>query len=259
MRYPVAGGEWEGIAGLPTVMSRFAAHCIDNHVWAIYMQGTTNSRILRYNPTLDAWEGRQNPNINGKNIYHQATAVLNDKIYAVGGDDYQITGSGAYPNSNRHGRRETYEFNPATDTWTQKANMIMGRTGLMVCAHNGYIYAAGGNYHDNAHRFTPSHQMERYSPTANSWTQMANLPQGRSNPHWHTPFFTFVAYGNNLYLAGSQCDSRAVGCNPAHTHSTIVKYDVAANSWSTASQGNINWGIGDVQSSANYQYLVVTE
>jgi N-acetylneuraminic acid mutarotase len=257
-KYPIAGGEWEAIANLPTVMQHFNAHCVNNHLWVFYMQGDVNTRILRYNPTQNSWEAKPIPRISNRKLYNQAIAVVDDKVYAIGGDRYELN-NGGYPNSNRHGRKETYEFNTVTEQWTAKANMITGRTGLALCVHNGYIYAAGGNYHDNAHRFNYAHLMERYSPTANTWTAMANLPQGRTNVHWHTPFYTFLAYGNNLYLAGGNCDSRAVGCNPAHVHSTIVKYDVAANSWSTASQGNINWGIGDVSSSAQYQYAVVTE
>ena len=123
-----------------------------------------------------------------------------------------------------------------------------------------YIYACGGNYHDNGHRFHDAETCERYNVAANSWATIASMPAGRTNPHWHTPYFTFVGYRGAVYMtSGSYCDNRAHACGTSRTHSTTIKYDPETNAWTTASEGNSRWGVGTANNAAQYQYVVSTE
>ena len=63
------------------------------------------------------------------------TSVVNGRIYAIGG---ATPVPAVEPLSNVH------EYDPATDTWIDKADMPTARSGLSTSAVNGRIFAIGG-------------------------------------------------------------------------------------------------------------------
>jgi len=90
-----------------------------------------------------------------------AAAVLNGKIYLIGG--YNITGSDE--------RAEVWEYDPVTNTYTQKASMNYARWGMIAVACNGLIYVFGGSSYGEV--------CEVYNPKTDSWTVMATpIPAG---------------------------------------------------------------------------------
>jgi hypothetical protein len=64
-----------------------------------------------------------------------STSVVNGKIYAMGGSS---------PMPALAPLSTVQEYNPVTDTWTNKADMPTARSGLSTSAVNGKIYAIGG-------------------------------------------------------------------------------------------------------------------
>ena len=85
-----------------------------------------------------------------------STSAVNGKIYAIGGWD-----GDPIP-------RKTFsaveEYNPATDTWTKKADMPTARGWLSTSAVNGKIYAIGGSL--GGGRFI--NIVEEYNPTTDT-------------------------------------------------------------------------------------------
>jgi N-acetylneuraminic acid mutarotase len=65
-----------------------------------------------------------------------STSMVNGKIYAIGGD---LRGRGAPLSTST-----VEEYDPATDTWTARADMPTARWGLSASVVNGKIYAIGG-------------------------------------------------------------------------------------------------------------------
>ena len=57
------------------------------------------------------------------------------------------------------------------NTWTTKADMPTGRSGLSAAEINGKLYAVGGNN---------GGVLQVYDPQTNSWMSMASMPTGRS-------------------------------------------------------------------------------
>lgn len=92
-------------------------------------------------------------------------AVANNKIYVVGGrksgNNYLTT---------------IEEYNPITNSWQTKANMITGRFALGVVEANNKIYSIGGQ--SNSASFSVKN--EEYDPTSNSWTSKINMPTARN-------------------------------------------------------------------------------
>lgn len=95
-----------------------------------------------------------------------STSVINGKIYAVGG-----TSNGNQSLSNV----DTYD--PATNTWMQKADMPTPRWGLSTTVVSGKIYAVGGTQNGR----DGLHTVEVYDPTTDSWTKAPSMPTARAN------------------------------------------------------------------------------
>ncbi len=84
-----------------------------------------------------------------------SVAVVNDTMYAIGG---------GYPNATR--KLEAY--NPATNTWTQKADLLGERRAAQAGVVNGIIYNIGGNMTER--------NCEAYDPVTNTWTRKSDRP-----------------------------------------------------------------------------------
>ncbi len=77
-----------------------------------------------------------------------------------------------------------WEYNPTTNTWTQKADFAGGLRGVAVgfsIGSKGYI-GSGSSVIVNPSVTTIDHNdFWEYNPTTNLWTQKANIPGPRSN------------------------------------------------------------------------------
>ncbi len=65
-----------------------------------------------------------------------------------------------------------WEYDPTTDSWTQKANFAGGIRGYMSCFAIGNKGYAGMGYNSTIYL----NDLWEYNPVTNVWTQMANLP-----------------------------------------------------------------------------------
>jgi len=93
-------------------------------------------------------------------------------IYVIGGvfgtpEDYQ-TGDIAVLSA-----VEAYE--PATDTWTTKADIPTARFGLAACVVDGRIYVSGGGTKWREPADVPT--VEVYDPATDTWTQASDMPR----------------------------------------------------------------------------------
>ena len=87
-----------------------------------------------------------------------STSAVNGKIYAIGGA--------------KAGQRfsTVEEYNPATNTWTKKADMPTARSGLSTSVVNEKIYAIGGWMLST---------VEEYDPKTDKWTKKTDMPTAR--------------------------------------------------------------------------------
>ena len=112
-------------------------------------------------------------------------ALLNNKIYAVGGFD----GQSGVPNTLSN---ETYSlfyfmkgiisaevFDPENNSWNLISNMSCKRSSVGVVALDKYIYAIGGYCGDNR---TCLDSIERYNPNLDKWSLMQKMSTKRSGP-----------------------------------------------------------------------------
>jgi hypothetical protein len=118
-------------------------------------------------------------------------------VYVYGGGN----SSGGYYN-------DLWRWIPATQTWTQLANMPTAKQNIQGACWNGKIYVPGG--------FNGAHITENaiYDIATNTWTTGAPLPAPQTGAN--------VAFNNKIYNFGG---------NPG-PQSTVTIYDIGTNTWS---------------------------
>jgi len=87
----------------------------------------------------------------------QAGAVLDGKIYTIGG----------YDTSHQEPSASVWAYDPGTNSYLQKADLTYARWGQACTSHDSNIYCFGG---------TPKHITEKYDPAINNWETLSNQP-----------------------------------------------------------------------------------
>jgi N-acetylneuraminic acid mutarotase len=133
-------------------------------------------------------------------------AVVNGKIYAIGGENTTATGSPNVLNVNE-------EYDPATNTWTTKEPMPTARHSFGIAVYQNKIYCIGGSV--NGPYLAVN---EVYDPATDSWKTKTSMPRARAALSANT-------VNGKIYLMGGE---------PANT--TNEAYDPATDSWTTKAQ-----------------------
>ena len=200
-----AQGTWTTKAPIPSASYGLGGAFVGGKFYAI--SGFATPRLGIYDPTNNTWTtGAPLPADTGYNLrQYFGTAVLDGKIYVVGGD---TGGSGD--------RATLYRYDPALNTWTSLASMPLGaRYGLSAAAIDGKIYAVGGYSIGSS---TYLNRLEVYDPASNTWAIKASMPIARSGA-------LVGAINGKLLVAG--------GGNAGGALTALHVYDPAIDSWST--------------------------
>jgi N-acetylneuraminic acid mutarotase len=137
-----------------------------------------------------------------------STAAIDGKIYAIGGVVAGDPGAFPYP-------PVMEEYDPATDTWTKKADMPTARSMASASVVDGKIYVIGGVIGGVGNSSSPI--VEEYDPKTDTWTKKANMPTGGK------ALSTSVVNGK-IYAIGG-------GIGMTTIFSTVEVYDPATDTW----------------------------
>ena len=138
-----------------------------------------------------------------------SSSVVDGKIYVFGGAPW----GGA---RKAEATASTEEYDPATDTWTTKADMPTARWGSSASVVNGKIYVFGGTVGGTERVFST---VEEYDPATDTWKTKADMPTAR----WSLS--TSVVNGK-IYAIGGDPKGQS-------NTSTVEEYDPAADTWTT--------------------------
>ncbi|CAJ0963748.1 unnamed protein product [Ranitomeya imitator] len=134
--------------------------------------------------------------MNGRRLQF-GVAVLDDKLYVVGGRDGLKT------------LNSVECYNPKTKTWSVMPPMSTHRHGLGVAVLEGPMYAVGG--HDG---WSYLNTVERWDPQARQWNFVASISNPRST-------VGVAVLGGKLYAVGGRDGSsclKSVECFDPHTN-----------------------------------------
>jgi hypothetical protein len=142
-------------------------------------------------------------------------------IFAIG--PYIYVGGGGWPCGDPI--NSFYRYDPATNSWTARANLPVTLQGAVGASDGTYGYVACGRTTGGTYTNT----LYRYDPSTDSWTSLSTVPGGVGR--W-VPFMAY--YQGKLYIGG--------GWNPSGCRQDFYAYDIATDTWTTL--GNhpiINW------------------
>jgi len=198
--YNSATNAWTTAAALPTPVFGHASAVVGGILYVIggyeTSSGPATGMVQAYNPKTNTWSTKSAmPTARG----NTAAVVDGTAIYVIGGN-------GATP------RLDTVEkYVPATDTWTEEAPLLVGKStpsaglGTTIVAAGGYT--AEGVTGDN----------EAYDTSTNVWSSRASDPTARNASCYGT-------ISSQLYVAGG---------NSAGSPTVTESYKETTNKWTT--------------------------
>jgi hypothetical protein len=130
---------------------------------------------------------------------------------------------------------DLWRWDPATETWTQLANMPTAKQNIQGAYWNGKIYVPGGFVTATATHITEN---AIYDIATDTWTTGAPLPAPQTG--------TNVAFNNQIYNFGG---------NPG-PQSTVSIYDIATDSWTTGASMPVTITYGRATVAGNFAYYV---
>lgn len=169
---------------MPTARWEMAACAVDGKIYAFGGLGGL-AKVEEYDPATDTWTSKTDMPT-GRSFLE--CSVIDDKIYVIGGNDSE-GGWGA--------SLATVEvYDPATDTWTKKADMSTVRDGAGVSFVNGKLYAMGGSEVHGFQSWSTLRSVEEYDPLTDTWTPKTDMYRARET-------FSAIVVGEKIYAIGS--------------------------------------------------------
>ena len=209
------GGKWKRKADMSRPRSGFSTVVINGKIYAIGGEhrrenGAPLFSVEAYDPATDTWTQITNlPEAR----YHHASSVVDGKIYVFGGNG--VIWRRGQPIHKIFSTLDVY--NPATNTWEQKADMLTARSVPSTAVANGKIYAVGG-WAAGGQAIVPINNLvEVYDPAVDKWTQKREMPTRRM---W---LGTAVVNGKIYAIGGESEEPRILG--------TVEEYNPAFDVW----------------------------
>ncbi|MEY4551144.1 MAG: hypothetical protein RL685_7339 [Pseudomonadota bacterium] len=240
---------WRAVASLPTPLHHANAATIDGRIYVagFYLGGSftnADARVLQYDPGTDAWSERA-PMPAGTERASACVAALDGKLYVFGGarattvtdasvydvaaDSWQalpplpeprehcvagaIAGS-IYIASGRAGgitgfQPNTWQFDPATETYTPRAPIATPRGGTAGAVLAGRLIIVGGEGNPAPTSLGVFTNVEAYDPLSDSWQALPPMLQPRHG-------FGAAASEGRIFLPGGAA-AQGFGAVDAHT------------------------------------------
>ena len=181
--------------------------------------------VYEYDPAANTWTQKKPMPLPS---HHLAFASFNNKIYAFGGFKAPESGPPAWdPIDN------SWEYDPATDTWKALAPLPAKRGAASAAVLNGKIYVTGGATNlpgvtENGIHPTRPHNVvasvDEYDPATNTWRSVRPMLLAR-NHH------ASGVVGDKLYVIGGRVASAFIS-GTSNNVDLVEAYDPATNLWS---------------------------
>ncbi len=207
---------WRRRTDMPTARYGLASAVVAGKIYAI--GGYNDDRealnlIEEYDPATNSWSRRTDMPTNRGLL---AATTLDGKIYALGGskwrkdiDEWDV-------------RNEVEVYDPVTNAWESRAQMIDDRDGFTAVSLSGKIYAIGGmDYNEDEQERYQRDSVEEYDPSTDSWHRIDDLTEPRAN-------LAAVAIGLRIYVIGGYNNKN----NEDNYLSIVEAYEPSIGRWS---------------------------
>ncbi|XP_054161299.1 kelch-like protein 5 [Oppia nitens] len=195
-KYNTQTSVWQSIQSMSTPRVEFSLISMDSKLYAIGgCNGKNNlNSVETYDTQTNQWKSIASMSIIRSG--HDATVLENTIYVCCGYNDNTIKSCEYYSQNNKE--------------WSFVTPMSHKRNGLALVAHNGFIYAIGGN---NGKEYLNT--MERYDTKTQQWQPMANMTNTRG-------YFGSASFMGKIYVCGGEGNSDGKSCET---------YDPKTNQW----------------------------
>ncbi len=165
-KYDPASDKWTVAQTLTDKVTSAVGFSIGDKGYVAMGQHISNvltGRLWEYSPASDTWTAKKS--LPGPPRSEAAVFTLNSKAYVTGG--YACFNCSTL-------LKDTWEYDPATDTWTEKAGLPVARRNAMGFSINGKGYIVGGIFSGG----TETAELFVYDPVQNQWQKLPNFPGG---------------------------------------------------------------------------------
>lgn len=197
----LTGGTWQTA---PSMLRARAAHAVISTDDAIYaLAGTGPDGPVLDVERFDGQGWTLETTLPGAGLNAPAAAVLDDKIYLIGG--FNTTTN--VPSS------DVLVYDLATKTWADGPALPAPRGGHAAAILDGKIHVVGGG---NSRSTIADHTV--FDPATNTWTDLAPLPRSEGSP-------ALAAFDGKLYAIGGRSGFSDFG--------DVYIYDPVADEWTS--------------------------
>ena len=185
----------------------------------IYVGNTGGTGFYKYDHTTDTWTPKADVPLALNNRTASVGFTVNGKGYVVGG----IRSPGVCMS-------DVWEYNPATDSWTQKTDFPGDKRGAASCFVIGNKAYIGGGYDTidiAGFSLIPKNDFWQYDPATDTWTPKAAIPYDSS---YLLQPFSFSVGGKGYFSCGDRVKLSA-GLYHDTDVNTTYEYDTTANTW----------------------------
>lgn len=211
-------GTWRTAAPMPTKRTEVAVAALDGKIYVVGgFEKPSLSNVISfaitpsvevYDPVTDQWSSKAPLPVG---LHHVGLGVVSGRLFVIGG--YAKSGFSVW-----NPVTTVYAYDPAADSWTERAPMPTARGALSVTEHNGKLYTIGGfDRKDN------NAQVEIYDPARNVWSNAAPLPTPRDH-------LAAATVAGKIYAIGGR-----VNGDYSQNLSVVEMYDPAIDRWKRVS------------------------
>ena len=223
-------GKWAKLATFPEPAQEIVGTAMNGKVYVLGGLPIGNNEkpkglVWEYDTATDKWTKKKPMPLPG---HHLAVTTYRGKVYVFGGGAQVVSGGPNWVPINN-----SWEYDPAADTWKALAPMPTARGAAVAAELGGKIYVIGGaSVHPGQkivglsanvpHRALGTNEV--YDPETNTWKTLSPMPTSRNHAA------VGVANGK-IYVLGGRLG--AVFVNASATD-VVEEYDPATDSWGFA-------------------------
>lgn len=214
----VEKGTWRTVAPMPTKRTEVMAAALGEKIYVVggfekpnlsnVMSFAITPSVEVYDPVADQWSSKSPLPVG---LHHVGIGVVSGRLYIIGG--YAKSGFSVW-----NPVATVYVYDPAADSWTERAPMPTARGALSVTEHDGKLYALGG-----FDRKANNAQVEVYDPAQNEWTTAASLPTPRDH-------LATATVAGKIYAIGGRTNG-----DYSRNLAIVEMYDPAIDRWKRVS------------------------
>uniref|UniRef100_A0A3Q1EKP2 Si:rp71-68n21.9 n=1 Tax=Acanthochromis polyacanthus TaxID=80966 RepID=A0A3Q1EKP2_9TELE len=255
--YDEKTGHWRALRPMEAPRYQHGVALLGGFLFIVGGQSTYDTKgktaidsAYRYDPRFDKW--LQIASLNEKRTFFHLSA-LKGKLFAVGGrnasgeintvecynlkkNEWTFVTSMVEPHYGHAGTvhgdlmyisggitRDTFQkelwcYDPGSDTWTRRADMMDLRGLHCMCTVEDRLYVMGGNHFRGSSDYDDVLSCEFYSPDSDQWTVVAPMPRGQSD-------VGVTVFNGHIYVVGGY------SWNSRCMVDIVQRYDPESDAW----------------------------